>query len=94
MWDEEEGRTRDLLEMWVEFEEGARHVGREWRDSYGPWQCATWMEGPHVNRRATTRARMGVQHPRNGGRGVGAGARCIRTPAEAKGRGADGARQR
>jgi hypothetical protein len=28
MWDEEEGRTRDLLEMWVEFEEGARHVGR------------------------------------------------------------------
>jgi hypothetical protein len=28
MWDEEEGRTRDLLEMWVEFEEGAWHVGR------------------------------------------------------------------
>jgi hypothetical protein len=33
-----------------------------------------WKGGMlHVNRRATTRAWMGAQHPGNGGRGVGGG---------------------
>jgi hypothetical protein len=64
MWEEEEGRTRDLLEMWAEFEEGARHVGRE-----GGRGCEISWNGEQNQAGAQRVVWDGWQNPRMARRG-------------------------